>query len=407
MLDVIVPARHDPPMPRHSTFRKLCLIVLCLPAALCGAEDPPQLPTVPPREVGASQSRLDVIDGLVEKQIADGELAGAVVLVGFRGKIIFRRAYGDRQVEPAREPMTVDTAFDLASLTKPIATATSVMILVDEGRIDLDAPVAKYLPGFGSNGKEQITVRDLLTHQGGLIADNSIKDYAEGIARSWENILGLTPVAERGTRFIYSDMGFVTLGKLVETVSGKPLDEFVRERIYVPLGMKDTMYRPVPDLAARCAATEQRDGKWMKGDVHDPRAWALGGVAGHAGLFSTADDLARYAQMIVNGGEYGGRRILSAAIVDQMKAPQKVPSGVRGLGWDKQTSYSSNRGDLFTAEAIGHGGFTGTGIWIDPPQQLFVIFLSTRLHPDGKGTVNPLIGRIGTVAAGSVPFAAN
>lgn len=371
--------------------------------------DPPPLALVKPQSVGVSSRRLDAIDRVVEKGIADGEMAGAVVAVGYDGKLVFRRAYGDRQVEPVRETMTVDTVFDLASLTKPIATATSVMILVDEGKIDIDAPIAKSMPEFVRAGKEQFRVRDLLTHQSGMIADNPLADYAGGLQRVWENLANLAPMIAPRTKFVYSDVNFLMLGRLVETASGKPLNEFTRERIFNPLGMRETMYRPHESLRARAATTEKRDGMWIKGEVHDPRSYALGGVAGHAGLFSTADDLARYAQMILNGGEYEGRRILSAGTVSAMEEANPVPlgkdrMGSRGLGWDKDTSYSINRGDLFTPQAIGHGGFTGTGIWIDPPQKLFVIFLSTRLHPDGQGTVNPIIGRVGTIAAAALPL---
>lgn len=385
------------------------LLTVCLVADdRAGASQPPKgLPVATPASLGVSLSRLNAIDGLVERHIAAGEMAGAVVLIGYRGQIIFQKAYGNRQVEPAVEPMTVDTVFDLASLTKPIATATAVMQLVDAEKLELDEPVAKWLPEFAANGKEQITVRDLLTHQSGLIADNAMKDYSDNLDATWHNILTLKPVAEPRTRFIYSDMGFITLGRLVEKVSGQPLDDFVQNHLARPLGMSSTTYCPGAELAARCAATERRNDRWMKGEVHDPRAYALGGVAGHAGLFSTADDLARYAQMIVNGGEYGGTRVLSEDSVRLMASPQPVPGGIRGLGWDKRSAYSSNRGDLMSDDAIGHGGFTGTGIWIDPQQQMFVIFLSTRLHPDGKGSVNPLIGRIGTIATAALPFTAD
>ena len=319
-------------------------------------------------------------------------------------KTIFHRAYGNRQVEPTVEPMTADTVFDLASLTKPLATATSVLMLVDAGKVELDAPVVKYLPEFAPNGKDQITVRDLLTHQGGLLPDNSLKDYLDGPELAWERICALDLRAEPRTQFIYTDVGFITLGKLVERVSGEPLNDFARKRIYLPLGMRETMYRPGEELDGRAAPTEKNGETFFKGTVHDPRAAALGGVAGHAGLFSTADDLARYAAMVHRGGRGpGGETILSSKIIRQMASPQQTPRGTRGLGWDKQSPYSSNRGDLLSDSAIGHGGFTGTAMWIDPEQQLTVIFLSNRLHPDGKGTVNRLAGRVATIAAAALP----
>jgi CubicO group peptidase (beta-lactamase class C family) len=357
--------------------------------------------TCSPADDGVS---IGAIDEIVAAGIAGGQMPGAVVLIQHAGRDIHRRAYGDAQIEPERREMLMDALFDLASLTKPVATATSVMILVDEGQLDLDAPASLYLPEFTGDGKEDITVRQLLTHQGGLIADNHLRDYADGPDIAWERICGLELEARPGEKFIYSDVSFMVLGQLVERVSGQTLDEFANERIFEPLGMHDTGFRIADQLTeeqrlARCVPTELRDGEWMLGEVHDPRAFALGGVAGHAGLFSTADDLSRYARMILSGGELDGVRILSNEAIATMASPQIVPGGhIRGLGWDKQSSYSSNRGEGMSEAAIGHGGFTGTAIWIDPDLDLVVIFLSSRLHPDGEGTVNPLIGRIGRAA---------
>ena len=355
-----------------------------------------------PAQVGMSLRRLAVIDDIVAEGLRDKKMPGAVVLVGYRGEIVYRQAFGQRQIEPTPEPMLIDTVFDLASLTKPIATATSIMQLVEAGKLGLDDPVAKHLPAFVAEGKEQITVRQLLTHQGGLIADNAMADFGAGRERAVERIMALKPVATPGEKFIYSDVGFMVLGELVASVSGQPLDEYTRSHIFEPLGMLETMYRPTSIPAERFAPTEQRDGHWMRGEVHDPRAYALNGVAGHAGLFSTADDLARYAQAMLNGGQLGEARILKPETVQLMTSSQQTPSGIRGLGWDKKSGYSSNRGDLMTASACGHGGFTGTSLWFDPAQQLFVIFLSSRLHPQGEGVVNPLIGRIGTVATAAI-----
>ncbi len=351
---------------------------------------------------------IAAIDDLVARGMADGDMPGAVVLVLHQREVVHRRAYGDAQVEPERREMQFDAIFDLASLTKPIATATSVMVLVDKGLIDLDAPASRYLPEFTGDGKEEITVRQLLTHQGGLIPDNHLRDYADGPDVAWEKICKLDLAASPGEEFIYSDVSFMVLGKLVERVSGQTLNEFAQERIFEPLEMHDTSFRiadelTVDDRSRRCVPTEQRDGAWMLGEVHDPRAYALGGVAGHAGLFSTADDLARYARMILAGGELDGPRVLSPAAVAEMMAPNPVPGGgIRGLGWDKQSSFSKNRGEGMSDSAIGHGGFTGTAMWIDPELDLVVIFLSSRLHPDGAGTVNPLIGEIGTAAVDAV-----
>ncbi len=330
-------------------------------------------------------------------------MPGCVVLAARRGKIALLKAYGERSVEPQRTAMTTDTVFDLASLTKPIATATSVMLLIERELVKLDEPAATYLPEFAANGKGEITVRQLLTHQGGLIADNSIKDFADGHDRAIERLLNLSLTAEPGSRFIYSDVGFMVLGELVRRVSGQDVHAFSHSHLFQPLGLDESGYLPDASLRERAAPTERRDGRWMQGEVHDPRAYALGGVAGHAGLFSTAEDLAVYAQMLLNGGEYEGVRVLAAETVATMISPQRVPGdALRGLGWDMKSGYSSNRGETFSPRAVGHGGFTGTALWIDPELELTVIFLSNRLHPDGKGKVNPLVGRIGTIVADAI-----
>lgn len=360
------------------------------------------LPVVDPAQAGLSATRLAVIDEIVKEGLGRSKMPGCVVLVGHRGKIAYRRAFGFRQLQPGNVPMTVDTVFDMASITKPVVTATCVMLLVEDGKVDIDQPVATYLPEFAAGGKQDITVRQLLTHMGGLIPDNHIRDYADGRELAMERIYALKPWVEPGTRFAYTDVGFIVLGELVQRVSGQPLNEFVRQRVFDRLQMEETGYLPADSLRKRCAVTEQRDGKWIQGDVHDPRAWALGGVAGHAGLFSTADDLARYCQMLLNEGQWNGASVMQPATVRLMRSPQQVSSGLRTLGWDMRSPYSSNRGDLMSSAAFGHGGFTGTAMWIDPQLDLFVIFLSNRVHPDGKGSVNALAGRIGTVAAAAI-----
>jgi CubicO group peptidase (beta-lactamase class C family) len=276
------------------------------------------------------------------------------------------------------------------------------MLLVERGKILLSEPVATYLPEFGKNGKEAITVEQLLTHQSGLIADNPLGDYKHGADEAWRRIWELKPQSEPGSKFIYSDVNFLVLGKLVETVSGKPLAEFAKENIYAPLEMSETGFLPVQELRERAAPSEQRDGQWLKGEVHDPRSALLGGVAGHAGLFSTADDLAVYVQMMLGKGYYSGTTVLSPATIADMTRPRMIDGKQRALGWDVRTSYSVNRGNLLSPRAFGHGGFTGTAMWIDPELKLFVIFLSNRLHPDGKGIVNPLAGRIGNIAAAAL-----
>ena len=366
------------------------------------AEPPSKIPEIAPESAGVDSVRLAVIDDIVDESLAQNKMPGCVVLVGRREGIVYRKAFGFLQTTPQKVPMTIDTVFDLASLTKPIATATSVMVLVEQGKLDLNAPVAKYLPEFSASGKEAITVQHLLLHTGGLIADNSIKDYANGSEEAFTQIYNLKPNAAPGVEFTYSDVGFIVLGQIVKAVSGKNVHEFSQDAIFTPLGMSETGYLPSEPLKARAAVTEQREDRWMKGEVHDPRAYALGGIAGHAGLFSTADDLARYGVMMLNQGRLGDAQVLSSETFTQMTTAIDVPRGRRALGWDVRTGYSSNRGDLMSPTAFGHGGFTGTGIWIDPEQNLFVVFLSNRVHPDGKGLVNPLIGRIGTIAAAAI-----
>jgi uncharacterized protein YbbC (DUF1343 family)/CubicO group peptidase (beta-lactamase class C family) len=356
--------------------------------------------------------RFHPIDPVMEHALARGDLPGAVVLVEHRGRTVFRKAYGLRSKQPAEKPMTVDTIFDLASLTKPIATATSIMILIEQGKLHPADRVARYLASFGQNGKAEVTIEQLLLHTSGFVADNPVSDYRDGRQRAFERIDQLAPVAPPGSRFIYSDLNYIVAGEVVEKLSGQSLGRFAADHIFKPLGMKDTGFRPLQSgsgpesLHERLAPTEERDGRWLVGEVHDPRSFLLGGVAGHAGLFSTADDLAVYAQMILGGGTHRGQRILSPLGVRLMTTPRPVPGGLRAYGWDVQTSFSSNRGELFPrGESFGHTGFTGTSIWIDPGSQTAVIFLSNRVHPKAKTNINGLRGQVATIAAAAVDLA--
>lgn len=339
------------------------------------------------------------MDEVVQQGIERGDCPGAVILVLHEGNVVFRKAYGSRSLQPTRTPMSVDTVFDMASLTKPIATATSIMLLVEQGKLRLGDRVVQHLSAFGKNGKDQITIEQLLLHTSGLIADNSEKDYRDGRDKALERINDLSLPAEPGARFTYSDVGYIVLGELVERLSGKSLEVFARENIFSPLGMKETGFRPTLPRE-RFAPAQQRNGAWMLGEVHDPRSYLLGGVAGHAGLFATADDLAIYARMLLAGGTHQGKPILSGPTVRLMTTPRPVPGGLRAYGWDVDTSYSSNRGELFPrGESFGHTGFTGTSIWLDPGSNTAVIFLSNRVHPAGKGNVTRLRGQVATIAA--------
>ncbi|MDR2704158.1 MAG: DUF1343 domain-containing protein [Planctomycetaceae bacterium] len=345
---------------------------------------------------------LQRIDSIVEKAIAAQKMPGCVVCIGRSNGTAFLKAYGNKKVFPKESlpvPMTSDTLFDLASLTKPIATATSIMILVEQGKLKLDSPVAEYLTEFQTPEKQAITIRQLLLHTAGFIPDNALSDYQNGIEKAKERLLALKPDKEPGTDFRYSDVSFQLLGILVERVSGYRLNEFSRNNIFEPLGMKETCFVPNEDLSKKAAPTQDRE----LGQVHDPRAFRLDGVAGHAGLFSTAEDLAVFAKMLLNQGEIKNRaKILKPETVQLMTAVNIIPEGYRCLGWDMQTGYSGNRGKTMSPSAFGHGGFTGTSLWIDPALDLFVIFLSNRVHPDGKGSVNSLAGEIGTIAADAV-----
>ncbi len=305
---------------------------------------------------------------------------------------------------PEKVQMTPETIFDLASLTKVIATTTAVMQLVEQGKIRLEETVGDYWPEFKARGKEGITVRELLTHYSGLRPDLDLKPGWSGYETALKMIVEENPIAPPGTRFIYSDINFETLGELVRRVSGQPLDVYCSAHVFKPLGMKDTMFKPPSTLRERIAPTQYQfgtTGKMLWGEVHDPTAYNMGGVAGHAGLFSTASDLAVFAQMLLNGGSYKGVYVLSLPAVDKMTAPQTPPGKtvVRGLGWDIDSPFASSRGELFPVGSFGHSGFTGTSIWIDPFSKTYVILLTNAVHPVGEGNVIALRAKVATIVA--------
>ena len=345
---------------------------------------------------------------IVNRALTSGAAPGVLVSMGLGdGRTVLAAAcVGARALEPQREELTPDTLFDLASLTKPIATASSVLKLVELRKVELAAPVARYLPEFGANGKEAITVEQLLRHWGGLIADNPLSDYEGGAQRAWERICALAPQHPPGSKFVYSDVGYIVLGKLVERVSGMSLDQFARREIFEPAGMRDTLFRPGPELRARCAPTQQRDGVMQRGEVHDPRAAALGGVAGHAGLFSTLDDVSRWCRVLLNDGWIDANRVLSKASVDGLLTARWLAGGEGGrtLGLDCDTSYSSPRGQLARGVSVGHTGFTGTSLWIDPSSDCWSVVLTSRLHPAGKGDVRELRREVGQLLGSRAQF---
>jgi uncharacterized protein YbbC (DUF1343 family)/CubicO group peptidase (beta-lactamase class C family) len=389
------------------------LVFAALTIAHPMAQSPGQSAAAPARR-GVDAARFELIRPLVEQAIADKKTPGAVVLIGRGDQTLYQSAFGNRALVPAVEPMTLDTIFDMASLTKILATTTSVMILVEDGRIRMNDRVASFIPRFERYGKGNITIRELMTHTSGLRPDLDLGDPWTGADTAIQLAIEEVPTSPPGSHFVYSDINYILLGDIVRRVSGKPLNEFARERIFVPLGMKDTMFLPPASLRPRIAPTqmctpygwpcEGPDMQMLRGVVHDPTARRMMGVAGHAGLFSTAADTAIFCRMILNGGSYHGVRILSPLSVAKMTTPATDPelSNVRGLGWDIDSAFSSNRGELLPIGSFGHTGFTGTSIWIDPVTREFVVFMSNRVHPDGKGDVTPLRARIATVAASAI-----
>jgi uncharacterized protein YbbC (DUF1343 family)/CubicO group peptidase (beta-lactamase class C family) len=347
--------------------------------------------------------RLGTVDSVIEQAIHEGTIPGAVLLVGHNGQVVYRRAYGNRALEPRHEVMTLDTIFDLASLTKVIATTTAVMQLVEEGKLRLNDPVEKYLPGFAQNGKADITVRQLLTHYSGLEPDLDLKTLWEGKSTAYQMAFAETPQDPPGSRFSYSDINFIMLGDLVERVSGETLEKYCERYVFAPLKMTHTRFLPPMTWRPKIAPTQYDENEHMlRGVVHDPTARRMGGVAGHAGLFSTAGDLGKFAQALLNGG--GG--ILSAASVEKMTRPEQPPSApvLRGFGWDIDSPFSTNRGDLLPVGSYGHTGFTGTSIWIDPTTNTYIILLTNAVHPRGKGNAIALRSKVATAVAAALPL---
>lgn len=366
--------------------------------------------TIPPDTEFRAQ-KLAELDAAIFAAIASNKTPGAVLWLERHGAA-YHRAYGNRAVEPEREPMTEDTIFDAASLTKVIATTPAILQLIEQGRVDVDAPVARYLPDFAAAGKAAVTVRQLLTHCSGLPPGLSRADswsgYDEAIRRACDEKL----IESTGTKFRYSDVNFIVLGEIVRRVSGQPLDRYCDDHIFGPLGLHDTGFRRIENEARRTqhagtdqriAPTERVGGKVLRGVVHDPTAQRMGGVAGHAGLFTTANDMARFSRMMLGGGELDGRRILRAETVKLMTNVQSPPGlPRRGLGWDIDSPYAGPRGAHFPIGSYGHTGWTGGSLWIDPFSETFVIFLSNRNHPTEEGNVIALRRQLGTLAAEAV-----
>ncbi len=337
------------------------------------------------RSASAQPPDFSAVDDAVLDAIGTGEIPGAVVLVGQADRILYHRAFGRRQVVPMPQPMTEDTVFDIASMTKPLGTTLAVMSLVERNRIRLDAALGAYLHEFRSRAFREVTIRRILTHRAGFPAVPPDVAVRAGFPRAASALALVSLDYPPGTGFQYSDMGFILLGEVVRRVSGEPLDRYLRRVLFRPLGLSDTAFRPGERLRARAAPTEFFDGHLLRGEVHDPRARLLGGVAGHAGIFSTARDLARICRLLVGGGSLAGRRVFRPGTIRAMWTPWPNPDSPRALGWDVTSPYAPPMDLFFPAGSVGHTGFTGTAVWIDPASRSYMIILTNRVHPNGNG----------------------
>jgi len=365
-------------------------LLLLLPSALSAAAAKP----------ARAPNRLAVVDSIVQEAIHAGQIPGAVVLVWHNGQVLYRKAFGYRALEPRRELMTVDTVFDLASLTKVVATTTAVMQLVEKGEVRLNDPVAKYIPEFAQNGKEDITVRGLLTHYSGLEPDLDLTHPWQGRDTAFSMAFAEKPVNPPGSRFVYSDINFITLGALVERVSKVELDKYCAQNIFTPLKMARTRFLPPATWVPKIAPTEyDEQNRMLRGIVHDPTARRMGGVAGQAGLFSTADDLSKFARALIAGSS-----VLPSLLVEKMSTPQQPPAAheLRGFGWDIDSPFSTNRGELLPVGSFGHTGFTGTSLWIDPTTRTYIILLTNAVHPRGKGSAVALRTKLATAVTAAL-----
>lgn len=390
-------------------------ILIGLLLSACGLESSG---TARPEEVGLSGKHLRHLDGILNNALSRKDFPGAVILIGRKGKTVFRKAYGDCQWVPQRRAMDEAMIFDLASITKPVATATSFMILVEEGKVSLDEKVKDYVPEFvpyvDPSGKpgEDARIWHLLTHTSGLPPYTEPRGHA-GVEQQFGQrlpteqlvayIAQLPKTDPPGTALHYSCLGYITLAHIIRRVSGQDVAQFSQERIFRPLKMKHTFYCPPEKMRTLCVPTEIVEGKPFIGVVHDPLARLQGGISGNAGLFSTADDLAIFAEMMLHNGSYKGVRILSPLTVARMTSvwPKAAFAG-RGLGWDLDSDQSTNGGDLFGPNSYGHTGYTGTSIWIDPDTETYVIFLTNRVHPDDKGAIMALRSRVANVVAAAI-----
>jgi len=389
-----------------------CFLAILLAGVGCRQKTLPQSGAA---DVGMSKERLNRASVVIKEALARKDFPGAVLLVSRKGKVVLREAYGESQWVPEHKPMTADMIFDMASLTKPIATATSIMILAEQGKLSIYEKVKDYVPEFlpylDEKGKpgEDVRLWHLLTHTSGLPAYTPADEVEKKYGRPCPvdtlviHIGQLKKEAPPGEKFTYSCLGYITLAYVVKKVTGKTIAEFAEQNIFHPLNMRHTFYNPPPRYLSLCVPTQVYDEKPLLGIVHDPLARLQGGVSGNAGLFSTADDLAIFSQMLLGKGEFKGVRILSPLTVERMTTvyPKAAFAG-RGLGWDISSTYASSAGDIFGPRSFGHTGYTGTSIWIDPETETVVVFLTNRVHPDDKGEIVMKRCRVANAVAGAV-----
>ncbi|MCR4396849.1 MAG: beta-lactamase family protein [Candidatus Saccharicenans sp.] len=398
---------------KRRIFFLLVLVLVILAWTLPATEV--RLPVVRPEEVGMDSSRLALLDKVMAKALERKDFPGAVLLVTRRGKVVWRKAYGYSQLVPEPAPMKLDMIFDLASMTKPIATATSIMILVERGEIRLWDRVMTYIPEFvpyieekGIPG-EEVRLFHLLTHTSGLPPYTDPKEVAARYGDPCptevlvKHIATIRKEYRPGEKFVYSCLNYIILAQIIKLVSGLDLAEFSEQNIFQPLGLNSTFFNPPQEVRHRCVPTEVIGGQPLRGVVHDPLARLQGGISGNAGLFSTADDLAIFAQMMLNQGEYRGVRILSPLAVERMTEifPHLKFAG-RGFGWDLDSDYATVRGDLFGWKSYGHSGYTGTSIWVDPETAIAVVFLTNRVHPEDKGEIIAWRSKVANLVAASI-----
>lgn len=341
--------------------------------------------------------RSEQVDRLMEDSMSRGLIAGGVVLVGNSHGILFEKSYGRVSADSQSRPMSADTIFDIASLTKVVATTPSILKLAEEGKLSLMDPVKKWLPEFESRG--ELLIWHLLTHTSG-IDDFSLSSKAP-MQSAVEGAAAQRPKGVVGSRFRYADINFILLGEIVRRVGGLPLDQYASQRIYAPLGMNDTLFNPDQERMGRCSSTVVGEGSLITGHVQDYLSRQLGGVAGHAGLFSTAGDLGRFCMMILNQGEFAGAKLISARAVEQMTAPYFARGGgvVRGLGWDIASPYSSPKGAGFSEVSFGHTGYSGSSLWLDPSADIFVVLLTSRLDYRHTRGLSRLRSDLSTIVA--------